>query len=162
MIDPVSSALPIPTDQRKTDTNYLRALSIFHYLLAAFNAVILICLAGSMVMMARITSKMNADMAERGQPSLMHPWWRDSAVMLAPGGLYGTVMILNAISGWCIARRRAWTFSVVVAGLDLLYLPLGTVLGIFTLIVLLRGSVSTLYAESSGISRAGPVVSNQP
>ncbi len=155
MADPVPPAVPTPSegyapyleDRRRTDANHLRALSIFHYLLAAFNAVMLACFVYGMVMMARITSRGEAEMAGHGQPSLMHPWWNFGQATLVFGGFYGVVMGLNAVSGWCIARHRAWKFSVAVAGLDLLCFPLGTVLGIFTLIVLLRGSVSTLYAE---------------
>ena len=59
--------------------------------------------------------------------------------------VYALAMALNFLSAWCLRRRKAWTFSVVVAGLDLIYFPLGTVLGIFTLIVLLRGSVRDAY-----------------
>jgi hypothetical protein len=60
--------------------------------------------------------------------------------------LFGwTFGILAIISGRFIRSRRHWMFSLVIAGLLCLSVPLGTVLGVFTLIVLLRDSVKSLY-----------------
>ena len=42
--------------------------------------------------------------------------------------------------------RRARTFSLVMAGVNCLSVPLGTTLGVFTFIVLLRESVAAQYA----------------
>ena len=55
----------------------------------------------------------------------------------------------NLLSGLFIRRRINRTFSLVVAGLDCLQVPFGTVLGIFTLIVLLRGTVRERYAANA-------------
>jgi uncharacterized membrane protein HdeD (DUF308 family) len=53
--------------------------------------------------------------------------------------------ILNLISGLCLRSRKGRTFSLVVAGINCLHIPLGTVLGVFTIIVLIRDSVRELY-----------------
>ena len=53
--------------------------------------------------------------------------------------------ILNVISGFCIRARRHRCFSMFVSGVNCLHLPLGTVLGVFTLIVLVRNSIRDLY-----------------
>jgi hypothetical protein len=55
--------------------------------------------------------------------------------------------VLNAISGWCISKRRARTFSLVIAGIDCIGMPFGTVLGVFTIVVLVRSSVLEIYAS---------------
>jgi hypothetical protein len=53
--------------------------------------------------------------------------------------------LLNLFSGMFLRSRRYRTFSMVVAGLNCLHIPLGTALGIFTFIVLGRDSVRQLY-----------------
>jgi hypothetical protein len=54
--------------------------------------------------------------------------------------------ILNLISGLCLRARKGRTFSLVVAGINCLHIPLGTVLGVFTIVVLIRDSVRELYS----------------
>jgi SNF family Na+-dependent transporter len=56
-----------------------------------------------------------------------------------------TLGILIIYSGRCIKARRNWIFSLVIAGFMCLSVPLGTALGVFTFIVLLRDSVKRLY-----------------
>jgi zinc transporter ZupT len=53
------------------------------------------------------------------------------------------------LSGRWLAEHRNWTFCFVVACLSLLNQPLGTILGIFTLIVLARPSVKVLFQGSA-------------
>lgn len=48
-------------------------------------------------------------------------------------------------SGFCLQRRRRMTFSFVVAGICCLAIPIGTALGVFTMVVLSRPSVKALY-----------------
>ena len=60
----------------------------------------------------------------------------------------------NILSAIYLRQRRHRTFSMVVAGFNCLYMPLGTVLGVFTFVVLSRDSVIGLY-ESSSRERSG-------
>ncbi len=53
--------------------------------------------------------------------------------------------ILNLLSGLFLLARKHRMFSMVVAGMNCLHMPLGTVLGVFTLVVLLRDSVREAY-----------------
>jgi hypothetical protein len=53
--------------------------------------------------------------------------------------------VLNLISGAALLKRKWRMFSIVVAALNCLHMPLGTVLGAFTIIVLLRDSVREVY-----------------
>lgn len=49
----------------------------------------------------------------------------------------------------CLGRRRRRVFCLVVAGLTCLNVPLGTVLGIFTFIILQRPMVRTMFDQQS-------------
>ncbi len=68
---------------------------------------------------------------------------------LAAGTLLGLCAIGNLASSFFIARRRHWILSVAVACLDCLVVPLGTLLGAFALVVLLRDSVRREYQEKA-------------
>jgi hypothetical protein len=54
---------------------------------------------------------------------------------------------LTLCSARFLGRRRHRTFSLIVGGLNCLLVPFGTVLGVFTLIVLSRPSVVALYQD---------------
>ena len=52
---------------------------------------------------------------------------------------------LNLLSGIFIRKRKHHVFSLIVAGFNCLHFPLGTALGVFTFVVLLRDSVQNMY-----------------
>ena len=66
-------------------------------------------------------------------------------IYLAGGIWFMASCVVNVISGLCLRARKLRTFSLVVAGFNCMHLPLGTVLGVFTMIVLMRDSVRELY-----------------
>ena len=51
---------------------------------------------------------------------------------------------LTAFAGRSLAQRRRYTFCLVMGGIECLFMPVGTVLGVFTIIVLVRDSVKEL------------------
>lgn len=53
--------------------------------------------------------------------------------------------IATVVSGRYIAKRRKRLFSVVMAAILCMFMPFGTVLGVFTIIVLTKESVQRLY-----------------
>lgn len=55
--------------------------------------------------------------------------------------------LVNLISAICLQKKKGRMFSMVVAGLNCAQVPLGTGLGVSTLIVLMRPSVRDLYAS---------------
>jgi hypothetical protein len=64
-------------------------------------------------------------------------------------GLWGLASLAaNLVSGLCIRARKYRFFSMLVSGFNCINMPLGTVLGVFTLIVLLRPTIPAVYHES--------------
>ena len=53
-----------------------------------------------------------------------------------------------ATAGRFLAKRRHYLFCLIVAGVECLVMPYGTVLGVFTLMVLMRPSVNALFAAN--------------
>ena len=67
-------------------------------------------------------------------------------IMYVVFGLWFVVSgVLNVMSGLFLRARKHRTFSLIVAGINCVHVPLGTVLGIFTIIVLMRESVREMY-----------------
>jgi len=52
------------------------------------------------------------------------------------------------ITGRSLSRRKCYSFALVMACVECLFIPFGTILGVFTIIVLLRESVKALFAAT--------------
>ena len=59
------------------------------------------------------------------------------------------VSICIIIAGKKLKRRRNRIFCMVVAGVECMFMPFGTVLGVFTLIALNKDSVKEAYAHQT-------------
>jgi hypothetical protein len=75
-------------------------------------------------------------------------------------GIFGALILsgglANMLSGLFIRSRKHRVFSLVVAGLNCMQIPLGTALGVFSLIVLTRESVRENY-DAEKPSRPAPL-----
>jgi hypothetical protein len=56
-----------------------------------------------------------------------------------------TLAILMIVAGRKLARRASRLFCLVVAGIECIFMPFGTILGIFTIIVLMKEPVKELF-----------------
>ena len=56
--------------------------------------------------------------------------------------------VVTAVSGYFLGKQRHRMFSLVVAGISTLFMPFGTILGVFTIVVLIRPSVRERYAAN--------------
>lgn len=129
------------------DLEHLRLLSIFHYIVAALAALFacfpVIHLAIG-IMMVFFPDTMGA--ADELPPALFG--W----IFIVIGGgliLTGlTLAVFIAITGRFLGRCHRHLFCTVVAAIECLFIPFGTVLGVFTLVVLMRPSVRELFGET--------------
>lgn len=61
------------------------------------------------------------------------------------GILILAIMILNLVSARLMASRKGKAFSIFVSAINCLNIPLGTILGVFTIVILSRTSVAGTY-----------------
>ena len=117
-----------PTDE------HLRLLSVFHYAWAGCGIFGLAFIALHYSFMSAIMDP--ARMAESGKPP--PPEMMQMMQLMYVGfALYGiTTMVLNVLAAMSIRARSNWTFCMIVAGINCISVPLGTVLGVFTLVLL--------------------------
>ena len=137
---------PGSQDQQKRDSEHLRLLSIFHFVVAG----IALCGIAFLILHYLIMSNIftNPELWKSQKNATPPP----KAIFEAFVWLYffGAIVLvvacsLNVLSGLFLWQRRHRVFSLVVAGLDCLQIPFGTVLGVFTIVVLSRDSVQELY-----------------
>ena len=120
-------------------------LSVFHYVLAA-----LIYLKGAfaLVLMGIGTIAVSAVLSER--PDDM------AAALVALGMIFfvmpililaisWTAATLVLIAGRCIGKHTRLTYCQIIAGLECLCVPFGTILGIFTLIHLTKPEIKDAF-----------------
>ena len=130
------------------DTEHLRLLTIFHYVVAGIVAL------GSLVPLLHVAmgiAIIAGTFDELGQnaqaPPAIFGWMivGFSAFFIVCGL---AMAIVVAMAGQRIQQHRSLTFCLVVAGLECLFTPIGTALGVFTFIVLSRPSVKELFNGS--------------
>lgn len=119
-------------------------LSIFHYvvagLVALFSLFPLIHLA---LGIAILTGSFEPS---RGTPP--PPEFLGWLLVVMPIGfiLLGlTLAVCIAVAGRKLSRRTGHLYCLVIAGIECTFMPFGTALGIFTILVLLRPSVKLLF-----------------
>ena len=138
---------PLPRDQRKIDADHLNLLGIFHFVGAGLAVLGILFLLGHYALMhAVFTNPKFFENQKSGPPPAqlfaIFKWF-----YLVMGIWFVTSGVLNVISGLCLRARKHRTLSLVVAGINCLHIPLGTVLGVFTIVVLMRDSVREFLAE---------------
>lgn len=122
------------------DDEHLRLLSVFHYVVAALAAVAACFPIFHLILGAMIIISPDS-LANNGE--LPPPWFgwifvAIAGVMILMGW---SLAILIFTAGRSLARRRRHLFCLVIAGIECFFMPIGTVLGIFTILVLMRESV---------------------
>jgi hypothetical protein len=146
-MDPAPLAYELITPEQRRDAQHLKLLSIFHYiaggLIAAIACIFIFHIVlGAMMLISPRTVGAPSDPREAAFLGAM-------MLAIGTGGvLAGWALGAATIySGRCIARRRFWMFSLIIAGLMCMQFPIGTALGVFTFVTLLRASVKETYRQ---------------
>ncbi|MBH1552972.1 hypothetical protein I5U56_21140 [Stenotrophomonas maltophilia] len=130
------------------DADHLRMLSIAHYVVGGLIALFsLIFILHIVLGISALTGHL--PMNSGGQPSSpaeqrLFGWmFTIIGCLIVFGGV--TLGAFVAYAGRCLAGRRRYLLCLIVAGLACLFAPVGTVLGVFTLIILLRPQVKAAF-----------------
>jgi hypothetical protein len=127
-----------------TDLEHLKLLSIFHYVVGGFAALFsLFPVIHLFLGIALITGGLDAD--EPGGRAM--GWFFIAiALLVIVTGLGFAGLIIAA--GRYLSRHINYTFCLVIAAVECAFAPFGTVLGVFTIIVLQRPSVKQLFGRA--------------
>ena len=142
------SEIPQQARDEIIDEEHLRLLTIGHYITGGF------CIAFASIFIFHfifvlIASANPEFFAGHGANA---PGAPPDGVMKVFAVVLGLVILagwtfggLTIYAGRCIKRRAHRSFTFVIAALNLMFMPFGTVLGVFTLMVLSRANVKRLY-----------------
>jgi hypothetical protein len=129
------------------DAERLKLLTIFYYVVAGI--FVFLSLFGVLLLACGIGILTGAVPVKPTRPGEPDPRGLVGGLLTGEGVLGFSVPMtyaaLLAITGWLISRRRGYVFSLVAAGFACTSFPTGTLLGVFTFLLLLRPSVKALY-----------------
>jgi hypothetical protein len=129
------------------DAEHLRLLSIFHYVVGGL-AVLFALLPAMHLFMGIAMVSGRFDEGSNQTEARFFGWFFIviASAMIAAGFAFAASMILT---GRFLAQRVYYTFCFVVAALECVFVPFGTVLGVFTIVVLQRPAVKEMFGTTS-------------
>ncbi|MHC4060618.1 MAG: hypothetical protein ACYSUC_05245 [Planctomycetota bacterium] len=134
------------------DVGHLKLLSIFHYVVGGI-AAFFACFP---IIHLIIGIGMLAGGFEQASSNGHFPAFLFGLMfVLIPGFIMlcgWALAICLIIAGRQLAERKHYTFCLVTACISCIFMPFGTVLGVFTIIVLMRPSVKELFAANQSVS----------
>lgn len=124
------------------DQEQLKLLSIFHYIIAGFIGLfacfpIFHLVTGIVMLVGGFGSGPDAP------PPILGLIFILFAVFFI--GLGWTMAAAIAVAGRFLSTQRNRMYCLVVAGISTIFAPFGTVLGVFTIVVLMRPSVRDMF-----------------
>jgi hypothetical protein len=143
-----SKAANLPNESNQ-DSEHLRLLSIFHYIVAGFVAfcsffpLLYTGMGALFVYLARQPIKPG----ESPPPEVLGWFLVGFGIVLVIVGL--TFALVIFVAGRALTKRRHYWFAFVVGCIECIFIPFGTILGVFTLVVLSRESAKRLFAPET-------------
>jgi hypothetical protein len=125
------------------DIEHLKILSILHYVWGGLTACFS-CL-GMFYAAFGVVAVFASAQHQGGPPAVVGGALVFMGILVVL--LAGTVGGLTIWAGRCLAQRKRYTFCFVMACLSCLSVPLGTALGVFTIIVLQRPTVKVMFEQ---------------
>lgn len=148
---PPRGASSHPADrQATTDVKQLKLLMVFHWVFTGLLAIGLLMVVLHYLLMGYIMDNPEMWNESPGGPPPEEFFEIFKYVYFVMGAVVLLSGISNALSARFIHARKYRTFSLIISGANCLMFPFGTVLGVFTFVVLLRDSVARVYAEAEG------------
>jgi len=128
------------------DAEHLRLLAIFHYIVSGLAALFSLFPLLYTTIGAIFISIARHDTPKPGEelPPEFLGW-----IFVGVGSFLFLVGIAMAIciliAGRCLSRHRYYSFALVMACIECLFVPFGTILGVFTIIALSRESAKGFF-----------------
>jgi len=136
------------------DEQHLQILSIFHYVVGGLSGLfacfpLIHFVVGIGIVISSLTEKSGAG----GPPLFLGLFFVIFAGSFIFFGWAFAICVI--LTGRFISQRKNYMFCLVMAGVECIFTPFGTVLGVFTIITLVRPSVKdTFEAKTSALPTA--------
>ena len=137
----------------KQDLEQLKLLAIFHYVAAGMAALVACIPIMHFVMGLALATGALGD-SDPGTRPVGFGIMAFAAFFIVAGWTFAALV---AFAGRSLQTHRRYTYCLVMAGIECIFMPVGTVLGVFTIIVLVRDSVKALFGMPVAGNAATPV-----
>lgn len=146
-MDPAQQQLQQLQQQQETvDAGHIRLLSIFHYIYGGLAFLGLLGLGVHYAIMRFAIMKMPAQAGNQAEIEQLRTMFRFFIFFYLIMGVFCILTgVCNILCGKFLTKRTNKVFIFIVSGFNCLNMPLGTVLGVFTFIVLMRPSVTARF-----------------
>ena len=127
------------------DLQYLKLLSIFHYIVGGL-AALFAFFPVMYVVIGILAVWVPGSLDTEGEAMPLVIGWIFiiiGAVLMVFGWAFALCVIL---AGRYLARQVRYMFCMVIGAIECIFMPFGTVLGVFTIVVLARPSVKKMFA----------------
>lgn len=135
--------------QNRRDVEHLRLLAIFHYVSAGLALIGIAGIGAHYMIFRSIFMDPSMFPPSKGGPTPQEFFDIFKIFYVITTAWFVLTGLGNLLSAAFLRRRTNRTFSMVVAGFNCFYMPLGTVLGVLTFVVLGRDSVMRMYEENT-------------
>lgn len=153
---PLTARSISPEEQRERDREHLRLLAIFHFVAAGLALLGVGFVFAHYFIMHTVFANPEMWKAQKEAPPPKEFFQVFIWVYFISGAALVLASVLNLLSGVFLLRKRNRIFSIVVAALNCFQIPVGTALGVFTMLVLSRESVREWYGRNAlSNSKAG-------
>ena len=143
----------VPSHQIMQDAEHMKLLAIFYYVfggLSCFGSLFGVLYIAMGTMFSRIAVKAAASSPGAAPPAEM------GSIIIVIGVVITLLCVVmgvgSILTGRWISARKNKTFCLVVAGISCLSVPFGTVLGVFTFLILSRPTVAALFEGQSPLT----------
>jgi hypothetical protein len=123
------------------DSEHLKLLSIFHYVVGGM-AALFACIPFIHFFMGLAMTAGWIEDTDPVLPAVGVFLMVFAGIVILVGWTFAVCLI---VAGRKLAARKSYTFCLVMAALACMFMPFGTVLGVLTIIVLVRPSVKHLF-----------------
>jgi hypothetical protein len=131
------------------DVEHLRLLSIFHYVVGGV-ATLFACFPCIHLFVGIALASGALEPRPGEEPVSTFVGWILIAVATTIILIGWTLAMMVVVAGRFLARHTHYTYCFVMAAIECFFMPFGTVLGVFTIIVLIRPSVKALFQVEAG------------
>lgn len=143
------------------DNDHLKLLSIFYYVVAGLEAMFAFFpLIHFFVGLFMVLAPEKLSTSGNEPPEFIGWFFIIFASVIIVFGLF--MAALTALTGYYLSKRKYYLFCLVMAGIECVFFPFGTVLGVFALIVLMRDSVKDQFSKRKFNSTQSSIIQGIP
>jgi hypothetical protein len=129
------------------DEEHLRLLAMFHYVVSGLAALFALFPIFHLIFGLVMIFGPDKFQGKEGPPVALMGWFFVifAIVFITLGWTFAAFILTT---GRFLARRKYYTFCLVMAGIECVFMPFGTVLGVFTIVTLVREPVKRLFGAN--------------